>query len=232
MMERLYHSVHAYLSSVRGLPSLRLQNHLYGCYLLLEDIVQKNVSLSGTVVQGKNVTFDLNKQFAEIGLRYGFAMDTQLLLIPCPPDYQEAWVHVFTHTTSLEEVDTLEEKINEMIQQVVPEEDGFFVSTAETGTLPPQWVDRALSLLLAAIEPKKGDPVQPITAVTAVQAVAMPVQAAAIPVQASTSIPASLLEKHKDNPKRTFASTRRKKHLVVPPKKILATTRRSTKTTV
>ncbi len=217
-MEPLYHSVRTHLSSVRGLPSLRLQNHLYGCYLLLEDIVEKSVSLSGTIVQGQHVTFDLNKQFAEIGLRYGFAMDTQLLLTPCPSDYQDAWIHIFTTLTSLEEVDALEEKLNEIIQQVVPEDDGFFVSTAETGTLPPQWVDRALSLLLPSgstvgstvSEPKKEDPVKPTPIVVA----------------------ASLLEKHKDNPKRMFASTRRKKHLLHPPKKILATTRRSTKSTV
>ena len=143
-MESLCHTVRTHLSSVRGLPSLRLQNHLYGCYLLLEDIVQKNVTRSGTVIQSQHVTFDLNKQFAEIGLRYGFAMDTQLLLTPCPSDYQEAWVHIFTTLSSLEEVDTLEEKVNEIIQEMVPEADGFFASTAETGTLPPQWVDRAL----------------------------------------------------------------------------------------
>jgi hypothetical protein len=221
-MEALCHTVRTHLSNVRGLPSLRLQNHLYGCYLLLEDIVQKNVTLAGTTVQRQHGTFDLNKQFAEIGLRYGFAMDTQLLLTPCPPDYQAAWVHVFTTLTSLEEVDALEEKVNEIIQELVPEEEGFFVNTAETGTLPPQWVDRALSLLLpisasatsslptvvAAIEPKKEDPVKPV------------------------SIASSLLEKHKDNPKRMFASTRRKKLFVSTPKRILATTRRSTKTTV
>ena len=223
-MEALYHTIRTHLSGVHGLPSLRLQNHLYGCYLLLEDIVQKNVTLTGTIVQRQHGTFDLNKQFAEIGLRYGFAMDTQLLLTPCPPDYQAAWVHVFTTLTSLEEVDMLEEKVNEIIQELIPEDEGFFVNTAETGTLPPQWVDRALSLLLvttgvsagvsasvsAAVstgELKKEDPVKPVSA-------------------------ASLLEKHKDNPKRMFASTRRKKLVISTPKRILSTTRRSTKTTV
>lgn len=211
-MEPLCNAVRTHLSSVHGLPSLRLQNHIYGCYLLLEDIVQKSVSLTGTIVQRHHVSFDLNKQFSEIGLRYGFAIDTQLLLTPCLSDYQEAWVHIFTTLTSLEEVDTLEQKVNEIIQEVVPEEEGFFVNTAETGTLPPQWVDRALSLLLpvssSTTESKKEDPVKPAPTVS------------------------SLLEKHRDNPKRMFASTRRKKLLLAPPKNILATTRRSTKTTV
>lgn len=219
-MEALQHAVRTHLSSVHGLSSLRLQNHLYGCYLLLEDIVQKNVTLSGTTVKSQHVTLDLNKQFAEIGLRYGFAMDTQLLLTPCPSDYQAAWVHIFTTLTTLEQVDALEEKINDIIQEVVPEEESFFVSTAETGTLPPKWVDRALSLLLpiasvtpavattSVTEPKKEDPAKPV--VTA----------------------ASLLEKHKDNPKRMFATTRRRKLAAALPKRLLATTRRSTKPTV
>lgn len=219
-MEALCHTVRTHLSSVHGLPSLRLQNHLYGCYLLLEDIVQKNVTLIGTTIQRQHGTFDLNKQFAEIGLRYGFAMDTQLVLTPCPPDYQAAWVHIFTTMTSLEEVDALEEKVNEIIQELVPEDEGFFVHTAETGTLPPKWLDCALSLLLptasghndviATGDPKKEDPVKLVTVGAA----------------------ASLLEKHKDNPKRMFASTRRRKLVVAIPKKILATTRRSTKSTV
>ena len=228
-MEALYHTIRTHLSGVHGLPSLRLQNHLYGCYLLLEDIVQKNVTLTGTTVQRQQTTFDLNKQFAEIGLRYGFAIDTQLLLTPCPPDYQAAWVHIFTTLTSLEEVDVLEEKVNRIIQELIPEDEGFFVHTAETGTLPPQWVDRALSLLLpisvansvtasvtavsataVSVEPKKEDPVKPAMAVAV----------------------ASLLEKHKDNPKRMFASTRRRKLMVASPKRILATTRRSTKPSV
>jgi len=234
-MEALCHTVRTHLSSVHGLSSLRLQNHLYGCYLLLEDIVQKNVTRTGTTIQRHNITFDLNKQFAEIGLRYGFAMDTQLLLTPCPSDYQEAWVHIFTTLTSLEEVDALEEKVSDIIQEVVPVEESFFASTAETGTLPPQWVDRALTLLLptvachstsatanvisASTESKKEDPVKPL-----------PSLPSALPSALPSVLSASLLEKHKDNPKRTFASTRRKK--IVPPKKLLATTRRSTKTTV
>jgi hypothetical protein len=241
-MEALCHTVRTHLSSVHGLSSLRLQNHLYGCYLLLEDIVQKNVTRTGTTIHRHNAMFDLNKQFAEIGLRYGFAMDTQLLLTPCPSDYQEAWVHIFTTLTSLEEVDALEEKISDIIQEVVPAEESFFASTAETGTLPPQWVDRALSLLLPTVachgtgatvnanvtsvstEPKKDDPVKPLSA--ALHS-ALP---SALPSASPSALSASLLEKHKDNPKRTFACTRRKK--LVPPKKLLATTRRSTKTTV
>lgn len=264
-MESVYDAVRTHLSNVSGLASLRLQNHLYGCYLLLEDIVQKNVTLSGTVVQSRHVTFDLQKQFSEIGLRYGFAMDTQLLLVPCPEDYKTAWIHILTSLKTLEEVDVLEEKMNEIIRQVVHAEDAFFVSTAETGSLPPQWVDRALTLLLASVESTQNDPaapeapsevpsvaptlpseeptlpcvnpplepsVEPIVTPIVKPSVSPTVKALVEPTVKPSVAPLSLLEKHKDNPKRTFATTRRKKLFLHPPKRILAVTRRSTKPTV
>jgi hypothetical protein len=240
-MEALSTAVRTALSNVRGLSSLRLQNHLYGCYLLLEDIVQKNVVVTGLVAKGAHVTLDLNKQFSEIGLRYGFAMDTQLLLT-CSDEYRDAWIHVFTTFSTLEEVDALEETLNEVIRLMVPAEDAFFASTAETGSLPTQWVDRALALLLtkeisAAISPMTSPVVEtcstevsPVVSVT-VNTVASPVVSPVVSTTANTPIdpkpvvPALLLEKHKDNPRRMFASTHRKKLVIN--KKLLAFTRRA-----
>ena len=251
-MEALSAAVRTALSNVRGLSSLRLQNHLYGSYLLLEDIVQKNVVVTGTVAKGPHVTLDLIKQFSEIGLRYGFAMDTQLLLT-CSDEYRDAWINVFTTFSTLDEVDALEETLNDVIRLVVPAEDAFFASTAETGSLPSQWVDRALSLLLTkeispAIEasPVISAATSPaISAATnvATSAATSPAISAATNVATSPAIspvisptiitpidpkpvvPAVLLEKHKDNPRRMFASTHRKKLVIT--KKLLAFTRRA-----
>jgi len=237
-MEALSTAVRTALSNVRGLSSLRLQNHLYGCYLLLEDIVQKNVVVTGSIAKGAHVTLDLNKQFSEIGLRYGFAMDTQLLLT-CSDEYRDAWIKVFTTFSTLEEVDALEETLNEVIRLMVPAEDAFFASTAETGSLPTQWVDRALALLLtkeisAAISPEVSPvvstEVSPVVSVT-VNTVASPVVSPVVstttntPIDPKPVVPALLLEKHKDNPRRMFASTHRKKLVIN--KKLLAFTRRA-----
>jgi hypothetical protein len=263
-MEALSAAVRTALSNVRGLSSLRLQNHLYGSYLLLEDIVQKNVVVTGTVAKGPHVTLDLIKQFSEIGLRYGFAMDTQLLLT-CSDEYRDAWINVFTTFSTLDEVDALEETLNDVIRLVVPAEDAFFASTAETGSLPSQWVDRALALLLtkeispaieaspvisAATSPAISAATSVATNVAtsaatspAISAATSPAISAAISVATSPAIspvisptiitpidpkpvvPALLLEKHKDNPKRMFASTHRKKLVIH--KKLLAFTRRA-----
>ena len=238
-MEALSAAVRTALSNVRGLSSLRLQNHLYGSYLLLEDIVQKNVVVTGTVAKGPHVTLDLIKQFSEIGLRYGFAMDTQLLLT-CSDEYRDAWIHVFTTFSTLEEVDALEENLNEVIRLVVPAEDAFFASTAETGSLPTQWVDRALSLLLtkdvevSAVVEANPETNSAISSATSSATSAATSSATSSPVDPKPSevktldkplVPALLLEKHKDNPKRMFASTHRKKLVIH--KKLLAFTRRA-----
>jgi hypothetical protein len=231
-MEALSAAVRTALSNVRGLSSLRLQNHLYGSYLLLEDIVQKNVVVTGTVAKGPHVTFDLIKQFSEIGLRYGFAMDTQLLLT-CSDEYRDAWINVFTTFSTLDEVDALEETLNEVIRLVVPAEDAFFVSTAETGNLPTQWVDRALALLLTKeISPEVrpvvetcSPEVSPVVSATVNTVVSPIVSATTNTVDLKPVVPALLLEKHKDNPRRMFASTHRKKLVIN--KKLLAFTRRA-----
>ena len=232
-MEALSTAVRAALSNVSGLASLRLQNHLYGCYLLLEDIVQKNMVVTGTVAKGPHVTLDLIKQFSEIGIRYGFAIDTQLLLT-CSDEYRDAWIHVFTTFSTLEEVDALEENLNEVIRLGIPAEDAFFASTAETGSLPTQWVDRALSLLLtkdvevsAVVEANPAtSPAAEVNLVTS-SATSSPVDPKPSEVKALDKplVPAVLLEKHKDNPKRMFASTHRRKLVIN--KKLLAVTRRA-----
>jgi hypothetical protein len=216
-MEKLYTAIHIHLSNAHGIDSLRLQNHIYGCYILLEDIVQQYATLSGMKITGQSFSFDLKQQFSEIGLRYGFAMDTQLLLGHGLSDYQDSWIHAFTTIKTLEEVDSLEEKVNAIIQQVVPADYGFFVSTAETGSLPPLWIERALNLLL----PK------PVAAPVSIPTEQPRSQAESVPSKSVDSL--ALLEKHKDNPKRMFASTRRKKPLFMTPNKILATTRRAPK---
>ena len=147
-MESLVAAIRALLPTVSGVASLRVQNHLYGCYLLLEDIVQNHVALCDTRITGPHISFDLHQHFSDIGLRYGFAMDSQLRWLKPPVDYKEAWIAVFCNTKTVEEVDQIEESINHVIQELVPTEESFFVSTAETGELPRQWIEKALALLL------------------------------------------------------------------------------------
>ena len=83
------------LTNTNGLYSLKLQNHIYGCFIVMEDIAQHTIDISGTTLSTPKFTFDYDKQFNEIGLRYGFAMDTKLTLDIFTPEYKATWLQYF-----------------------------------------------------------------------------------------------------------------------------------------
>ena len=137
-----------------SLYSLMIQNHLYGCFIIMEDIAQHKVNVDGTVISTPKFTFDLDKQFSEIGLRYGFAMDTKLALNIFNPEYKETWLRQFKDidiAQNIEEVDKIEESLIEIIQ-TIKSEDAFFISALETGTLPQEWIGKVLNLLNQDVE--------------------------------------------------------------------------------
>jgi hypothetical protein len=138
------------LTNTNGLYSLKLQNHIYGCFIIMEDIAQHNIDVSGTVLSTPKFTFDCDKQFSEIGLRYGFAMDTKLALDTYNPEYKESWLNCFKDvdlSQDINEVDKIEDCLIEVIQQLVKEDEAFFISALDTGSLPQEWIGKVLNLL-------------------------------------------------------------------------------------
>ena len=133
-----------------GLYSLQLQNHIYGCFIIMEDIAQKTVEFSENKLVGPSYSFDMKERFSQIGIRYGFAMDTKLTLKEYPASYQDAWLQTFRDLGVLQDieyVDAIEECLIEIIQQQVKPEDAYFVQALGSGSLPQIWIDKALSLL-------------------------------------------------------------------------------------
>jgi len=142
------------LNTTDCLYSLMIQNHLYGCFIIMEDIAQHKVNVDGTIISTPKFTFDLDKQFSEIGLRYGFVMDTKLALNTFNPEYKETWLRQFKDidiAQNIEEVDKIEESLIEIIQ-TIKSEDAFFISALETGTLPQEWIGKILNLLNPDVE--------------------------------------------------------------------------------
>ena len=128
---------------------LQIQNHIYGCFIIMEDIAQKLYTLSGTILSGTNFTLDLDAQFAEIGIRFGFIMDTKLMLETVLPEYKSAWLAQFASHADhdLDKVDAMEDALIDMIKDTVCEEDAFFLHALDKGTLPQEWVTKVLSIL-------------------------------------------------------------------------------------
>jgi hypothetical protein len=149
------------LTHSTGLYSLKLQNHIYGCFIVMEDIVQQtNTDISGTILHCGNFTFDFDKQFSEIGLRYGFAMDTNLILDKFEPLYKEVWIDCFRNLSlckDLELVDKIEDAVNDIIQKNVSQDEAFFLAAVNTGSLPHYWIDKVISLIQSSRQKQSED---------------------------------------------------------------------------
>ena len=138
------------LTNTNGLYSLKIQNHIYGCFIVMEDIAQSVVDLSGTVISTPKFSFDLDKQFSDIGLRYGFAMDTKLSLDTFNPEYKETWLRYFNDidlAKDIEESDKVEDAIIEIVQKNTKPEEAFFIQALETGSLPQEWIEKVILLI-------------------------------------------------------------------------------------
>ena len=201
----LYTMVREQLASLTGLASLQFQNHLYGCYFVMEDLAQGVLTLTGTRIKGLT-SWDVEREFGRIGLRYGFIMDTKLALPPCP-EYQAAWIALFQDLATkkkVEEVDQVEDAINEIAVKTLPVEQAFFLKALENGSLNQEWIAKALALL------------DPDSVETEVE-----------PEQEETLLSQAKTEKNAVEKPRRFARTRSSRPEVR--KAALATTRRSKK---
>lgn len=139
---------------VDGIESLKVQNHIYGCFVLMEDIAE-NVTLDGFVYK-KDITFDLDKQFSQIGIRYGFVMDTKLIFDTYLPEYKAAWLALFTEINTkrkVEEVDTIEDSVIELIKNTVKPDMAFFTNALKTGSLSQEWIHIVIVLLTTGALP-------------------------------------------------------------------------------
>jgi len=139
-------------SSANDLYSLKLQNHIYGCFIIMEDIAQQHVDVSGTsiITSTPTYTFDFDTQFSEIGLRYGFAMDTKLALNECSNNYKETWIQYFKDidlSHDINDVDRIEDCVIELLQKNVKPDNAYFLNVLETGYLSQEWINKAFTLM-------------------------------------------------------------------------------------
>jgi len=135
------------LKGATGLTSLQLQNHIYGCFIIMEDIAQHTATLTENQLVSSNVILSLDQDFDRIGLQFGFVMNSKLGLSSVNPTYQAEWCKIFHALSSIEQVDSLEDTIIEIIHQTVSAEDAYFSHALETGTLPQEWLTKIVDLL-------------------------------------------------------------------------------------
>jgi len=176
------------ITSASGIASLQLQNHIYGCFIIMEDIAQKTVELVDHQLVGPSYSFNIYEHFSEIGVRYGFVMDTKLILQSMPDTYRDAWLQTFKDLSTLQNVeyaDSTEECLIDLIQQHIPADESYFIKALATGSLPQSWVQKVLSLLL----PEKKVEEEPAAMETAISRAVTEKPITKAPVKASTQEP-------------------------------------------
>ena len=156
---------------VNGIELLQVQNHIYGCFVLMEDIAEPSTVLENYVLKEENYSFNLDTYFSQIGIRYGFLMDTKLIFESFLPEYKAAWLALFTEINekkSLENVDKIEDVVIEIIKTNVLSEMAFFSQALSTGSLSKEWMNKVITLLTTGSLPSSH--VSELEAVEAVEA--------------------------------------------------------------
>ena len=156
---------------VNGIELLQVQNHIYGCFVLMEDIAEPSTVLENYVLKEENYSFNLDTQFSQIGIRYGFLMDTKLIFESFLPEYKAAWLALFTEINekkSLENVDKIEDVVIEIIKTNVLSEMAFFSQALSTGSLSKEWMNKVITLLTTGSLPSSH--ISELEAVEAVEA--------------------------------------------------------------
>lgn len=149
-LNKIKSAVLSELTDTNGLNSLKLQNHIYGCFIIMEDIAQGVLDVSGNIISTSKFSFDLDKQFSDIGIRYGFVMDTKLTLNEYDDSYKEIWLKYFNDIDfqrDIDEVDKIEDCLIAVLQTSVKPEEAFFFNALNTGTLTQEWIEKALGLI-------------------------------------------------------------------------------------
>ncbi len=134
-----------------SLALLRLQNHLYGCFIVIEDLAQSILDLKDGYLVGNYFRLHVEKQFDQIGIRYyGFVMDGKAVYDSYSNHYKKLWLTLFQEIKrirSMESVDQLEDSVIQELQ-MIPKDYAFFMNALEhDGNLSPDWVEKALCLL-------------------------------------------------------------------------------------
>ena len=161
--------------------TLRVQNHIYGCFLVMEDLADGDLQLTADyhLESGKQApSLSLQNAFGDLGLHYGFVQDPRAAWKTVPTDYRHAWTSFFRELQlicDMDVVDAMEEQLDELIRdQVTDPSVAFFAHALDETALDAADLDRifataptasvtttAPATFHAPIDPVTKSPVQP-----------------------------------------------------------------------
>jgi len=143
-----------------GLDSLKVQNHIYGCFIVMEDIAESNMNLDGSILSTTDFSIDLEKQFLELGIRFGFLLDTHLEWDQYSLEYKKNWLECFQYLQTshdMNAVELLEYVLIETIKKETESNDAYFLNAMEHGILSRKWQDKVINLIKNPIVVKESE---------------------------------------------------------------------------
>lgn len=140
--------------STYAIQSLKFQNHLYGCFAILEYLGEGSIEFedsSGQAVlcykDASGSTFSCEQQFRLIGCEFGFLQDQRGFFDGWPNSYRDYWIWIWKtlgKEKKLDEIDVIEAKLFQIIQEHrLP----FFADAIKEGRLGIEKEKEALELL-------------------------------------------------------------------------------------
>jgi hypothetical protein len=211
------------LHDKHGLDSLKIQNHIYGCFIIMEDIAESNVTMNGSILSIEGYSFDISDQFSEIGIRYGFLMDTHLDWVSSD-SYKAAWMNCFKkiqESHDIQWVETIEDVLISFLKEHVKPQDAFILHALEHGVLPREQQDKVIKLLKGGST--KTDHVEPVESAEPAE------EKHPMLAQAHVDTPMHPTQHTKEKRHDLHKTRRHRKKEILPTKKSVSTTRRATR---
>ena len=152
-LERAKTIISNQISSLRSckLSSLQIQNHIYGCFVLMEDVDNSANDISGNTIIYPDNSYDFDTNFASIGITHGFIQDDKLILTDFNQDYKDFWLDCFnTIDITGDEciVDQVEDTLFDVLNKTIPNEESFFYNALNNnGMLTEEWSKNAHDIL-------------------------------------------------------------------------------------
>ncbi len=139
------------LNGKSGLYSLKLQNHIYGCFVIMEDIAQKQCNILDTeLIYPDDTRIDYDIAFSKIGLQYGFVTNEKLEYDTFSATYKQLWIDLFRDIDLIQDitfVDNIEDSIIDILRDIIPSEDNFFKEAVDDGQISEKSVQKIIEML-------------------------------------------------------------------------------------
>jgi hypothetical protein len=133
-------------SILENSESFQFQNHMYGCFSVLEMICENEIDISGLIIGKNENSFDLSGEFHLIGCEFGFYEGEKGKYISYSDEYKKEWLHIinlFYSNKDLQRIDELENNIFKHISKL-----SYFSECLKEGELNSETVKRGETLFI------------------------------------------------------------------------------------